>query len=101
VWVRNSDDPVPGTNWFLGWAAGWTFPDNIDSNPDLEWTLDDLGPTDIPEWGRHHSTRGPGKCFFDQPINGIQALTFIPEPSSAIMVLVSGFGLLLRRRRNN
>jgi hypothetical protein len=45
---------------------------------------------------------GPGESNFPvgSGFDGLQTHTFIPEPSSALLTFIAGFGLMLRRRRN-
>jgi hypothetical protein len=99
VWIRNSDNPVPGTEWFLGRSDGWTFPGPLDMVSQIEWNLSDLGPGEIPEWGRQNAVPGPGESTFTGSLAGIQTHTFIPEPSAVMLSVVMGAGVLLRRKR--
>lgn len=105
IWVRKGDTPDPGSEWFVGRAVDWTFPlvgGDCCSNDKIEWSVSDLGPTEVPEWGRQNNNQpGPGESTFTGPLDGVQTHTFpIPEPSSALLTFIAGFGLLLRRRRN-
>jgi hypothetical protein len=55
----------------------------------------------VPEWGRQYDVPGAGTRSQNEDIEGLQTHTFpIPEPSSALLTSIAGFGLLLRRRRN-
>jgi hypothetical protein len=107
IWVRKGDIPVEGTEWLLVRASTWEFPaegGGCCTLPVLEWsTATDLASTS-PLWGRQHDTRGPGVGIFDtQTYNQysptLQTFTFIPEPSSALMVGLAAMSMLLRRRR--
>jgi hypothetical protein len=102
IWIRKGDDPVPGSEWFLARATNWAFPlvggDCCATNT-IQWSVSDLGPGEVPEWGRQNDVPGPGTRGQNDEINGLQTHTFpIPEPSSALLAIFSGFGLLLRRR---
>lgn len=100
IWIRNSDDPIPGSEWFLVRAESWVFPEY---DPDccggfpLKWSISDLTSTDVPEWGSQSGIVGPG-VRTDTDVYEIQTHTFVPEPSSLMLVFL-GSGLLMRRRR--
>ena len=121
IWVRNGDEPVPGSEWFLARAETWSFPEfggDCCANEFIQWSTTDLSSSDVPVWGWQNVTSTPdgteGSGVFSQmgfdersvitpPYErapAIQTHTFIPEPSSALLTLLAGFGLLLRRRRN-
>ena len=101
LWVRNSNDPVPGTEWFLGRAGSWIFPAAIpgccDDGPPLEWSLSDLNGSDTPEWGKQGGVNGGGEFTYSGS-EQLQTHTFVPEPSSFMLALL-GCGLLWIRRR--
>ena len=104
IWVRKGNTPDPGSEWFVGRAIDWTFPlqggDCCDTTT-LQWSVSDLGPGEVPEWGRQNAVTGPGESTFTGSLNGVQTHTFpVPEPSSALLTLIAGLGLVLRRRRN-
>jgi hypothetical protein len=104
IWIRKGINPEPGSEWFVGRAIDWTFPleggDCCDTNT-IQWAISDLGPGEVPEWGRQYDVPGAGTRSQNEDIEGLQTHTFpIPEPSSALLTSIAGFGLLLRRRRN-
>ncbi|HSP42840.1 MAG TPA: PEP-CTERM sorting domain-containing protein [Luteolibacter sp.] len=100
IWIYNSEDPVPGTEWLLVRAADWVFPEY---DPDccggfpLQWSISDLDPSDTPEWGSHSGSTGPGAYTYNGPFD-LRTHTFVPEPSS-LLLAIFGTGLLMRRRR--
>jgi hypothetical protein len=106
MWIRKGSDPVPGSEWFVGRAIDWEFPlvggDCCATNI-IQWSVSDLGPGELPEWGRHYDESGPGHSTFKDPLtdeDGMQTHTFIiPEPTSALLLLVGCSGFILRRQR--
>lgn len=103
IWIRNGDDPVPGTEWLLTRASNWTFPtvggDCCDTGV-VEWAVSDLDPGDVPVWGRQNGVIGSGE-FSSTGTGGLQTFTFVPEPSSAILTAIAAGLLVLRRRRHH
>ena len=106
LWVRNSNDPVPGTEWFLARADSWVFPNAIpgccDEGPPIQWSLSDLNIDPLnpvtPVWGNHLGQLGGGVYSVTDSDFDLQTHTFIPEPSSLVLALL-GSGLLFVRRR--
>jgi hypothetical protein len=100
IWIRKGDDPVPGSEWFVGRAIDWTFPlvggDCCATNT-IQWSVSDLGPGEEPLWGRQYEETGPGS-FTISGDEGLQTHTFIPEPSALLLASLAS-SLLLRRRR--
>ena len=100
IWIYNSEDPVPGTEWLLVHAGDWVFPEY---DPDccggfpLQWSISDLDSGDAPQWGSHSGSTGPGEFTYTGPFD-LRTHTFVPEPSSLMLVFL-GSGLLMRRRR--
>ncbi len=111
IWVRNSDDPVEGTEWLLVRADTWTFPVDGGECCDvtlIEWSISDLDDTTVPVWGRQsgldgggqpYTSTGSGSFTADHPYD-LQTFTFVPEPSTAILSFIGGLGMVLRRRRH-
>jgi hypothetical protein len=104
IWVRKGDQPVAGSEWFVGRAIDWTFPTAADPccppSTTKEWSVSDLGPGETPEWGRQNDLPGRGESTFTGPLNGLQTHTFIPEPSSSLLLIFGAAGLVLARRRS-
>jgi hypothetical protein len=103
LWVRNSSDPGVGTEWLLTRASSWVFP-APNQNPDccdtevIEWSVSDLTGVDVPVWGNQGGVLGGG--FYS--VTGsydLQTHTFVPEPSSMMLIAFAGSILTLRRRR--
>lgn len=102
IWIRNSDDPVEGTEWLLTRADNWTFPlvgGDCCNTDVVEWSVSDLDSGDTPLWGRQNGVNGSGE--FTTTTTGLQTFTFVPEPSSSLLVLMAGSFALLRRRRSD
>lgn len=105
VWVRNSDDAVQGSEWFLARSALWEFPDPVpgccDNDPPLDWSLSDLKNGSVtPLFGSQDGLDGAG-VFTVDGVFSLQTFTVIPEPSSAILITGGLLALALRRRRND
>ncbi len=104
IWVRNSDDPVPGSEWFLFRASDWLYPEAdpgcCDNDLPIEWSLGDLENDDsIPVWGGRGSNKGGG-VYTENGRHAMQTYTFVPEPSSVFLIGIAGISAALRRRRN-
>ena len=104
VFVRNGDTPEAGTEWLLYTRAGenddWTIPfvspESHSPADDLTWSVTDAN-TAI--WGAiNGETIGGGESLAINPTGLIQTFTFVPEPSSALLVTLGGLALLRRRR---
>jgi hypothetical protein len=103
IWIRNNDDPVPGTEWLLTRSSDWKFPlvgGDCCSTEVTEWAVSDLDSGDTPKWGRQNNVIGPGE-FSSTSTTGLQTFTFVPEPSSAMLCAMAGGFLVLRRRRSD
>lgn len=106
IWVRKGDEPVPGSEWFLGRVQNWTFPEfggDCCETDWIQWTTSELTTSDIPNWGRHNNVSGlKGEFTFtpNEGFDGVQTHTFIPEPSSSLLLMLGAAGLVLTRRRH-
>ena len=101
IWVRKGDTPVEGSEWLVTRANDWTFPLTGGSCCDtelLEWSSSDLTPSNTPLWGRQNEIEGPG-VYTSTGTEGLQTYTFVPEPTSAMLVAMAGTVFALRRRR--
>jgi hypothetical protein len=63
----------------------------------LNWEVQDLGST-TPIFGAQGASIGGGYATSPTSQNTIQTYTFIPEPSSALLIAASMIVLLRRRR---
>jgi hypothetical protein len=105
LWIRNSDQPVEGSEWLVVRADNWTFPvtagDCCDTSV-IEWSISDLDTGDTPLWGRQGGVSGPGVYTPGTTgTPGMQTFTFVPEPSSALMAGLAAIAAVMRRRRND
>lgn len=102
LWVRNSDDPVEGTEWLLTRSDAWVFPTAVpgccDNEVPLQWSVSDLDGGDIPNWGNQGGIIGPGEYTVTGPYT-LQTFTFVPEPSAAALAFVGICACFLRRKR--
>lgn len=103
IWIYNSTTPEPGTEWLLTRASNWEFPtlavDCCNNELPLEWSASDLTATDVPLWGNQLGTEGPGENTVFSTGYDLQTYTFVPEPSSALLVALAGLVGVMRRRR--
>jgi len=103
IWVYNGTIPEHGTQWFLARASNWDFPEITglccDNDPPLEWSMSDLTSLDVPLWGSQLGIEGPGERAHFRPLADLQTYTFVPEPSSALLVGLSGLVMAFRRNR--
>ena len=105
IWVYNSTDPVPGTEWFIARAINWAFPtladDCCNNDIPIQWSMSDLEiDTTTPLWGNVFGREGSGERETMISNADLQTYTFIPEPSSALLLLLAGlFGVTRRSRQ--
>ena len=113
IWVFNSQTPSVHTEWFLATATEWVFPAGVDdccnnNPPNVQWSISDLDPV-TPLWGAHLGNASlPGEfggIYDDADPNAgtydLQTFTFVPEPSSVLLLAMGACGLVLRRRRES
>ena len=111
LWIRNDSTTMEkwgGSEWLLVRSADWFFPTYGCCNPALllEWSVSDLLPANVPLYGWQKSPGsdqvvGKVDTTFTSSSSGgfLQTGTYLPEPSSAVMVLVLGAMAVLDRRR--
>jgi hypothetical protein len=106
IWTYNSTNPIPGSEWFLSTDPTWVMPDAVanccDNILPYEWSIADLDfgdPGDTPVFGKQGGQTGAGVFTNTAENYDFQTFTFIPEPSSALLILLSGVAFALRRRR--
>lgn len=116
IWIRNSDTPEPGTEWLVLRADNWVFPDLVtgccDNEETIQWSTSDLTDVNVPLWGGHSSPdfigAVTGSGVYSNLVDSIrpggdpvlQTFTFIPEPSSALLIAFTGVMAALRRNRD-
>ena len=105
VWIHNSKTPATTTEWFLGRSAtgtAWHIPDKVaeccDNRTPLEWSVSDLTPGKVPVFGKQGTDTGGGSYTVTGNYT-LQTFTFVPEPSSALLLALGGVAAALRRRR--
>jgi len=102
IWVYNQTNPDPGVEWFLARAGDWDFPTLADeccrNDPPLEWSLSDLTGDDRPLWGNQNGEEGLGEREKFVPNADLQTYN-IPEPSTALLVMLAGMVGIMRRSR--
>jgi hypothetical protein len=106
LWVRNDNNPQPGSQWLLVRDTAWVFPTAIpgccNNGLPIAWSVSDLDAGDVPEWGSQGGVTGPGEFTVTGSFT-LQTHTFplsgqIPEPSAAVLLSLSGLAFLRRRR---
>ena len=102
VFVRNSDATEAGSEWLLYTNPAWEFPfvaAESHSPNNLTWEVEDATQA---VWGGINggTTTGGGVNNFGDPNFLIQTFTFVPEPSSAGLLLLGALSLLRRGRRS-
>lgn len=103
LWIKNSNLAVPGSEWFLARAGDWVYPVAVpgccDNEGLVEWSTSDLLVSDTPIWGSQGGTKGDGE-YSTSGTHTVQTFTFVPEPSTAMLVGMFGGMMILRRRRS-
>ena len=106
IWIHNSETPGTTTEWFLGRSSSvtsaWHIPEKVadccDNRPPLEWSITDFQPADVPVYGKQKDVEGAGS-YTVTGIYTLQTFTFVPEPSSSLLLALGGVAAVLRRRR--
>lgn len=106
VFIRNSNATAPGSEWLLytrssGGGDSWQFPfvspESHNPADDLDWRVQDAENV---VWGgiNQGATEGGGVHSFTGKDYLVQTFTFVPEPTTALLVSLSSL-MLLRRQR--
>jgi len=116
LWIRNSPTiEYQSGEWLLVRDSNWILPPAhspssinacCDNTPPLQWSVSDLGATDVPLYGYQNNSYqkpvGTGGVSTPTPTTYLQTASYsvVPEPYSAVMMLVLGVLTLLDRRRS-
>ena len=118
LWIHSPDATVLGDQNLLVRASGstlgstdWQFPTTVadccGANLPLQWSVSDLTPTDVPVVGYQKGADpqapvvGEGKAELPSHTpESFLELAVVPEPCSAVMMLVLGMLAMLDRRRS-
>lgn len=107
LWVFNDSQVTPSTTteWFLGSATVWEFPDkaNFDDEEavspfEVNWSLLDFQTSDVPIWGGQNGQEGAGYKEVFSPSATLQTYKVIPEPGTWILMGIAGGAVLLGTR---
>ena len=105
IWIHNSETPGTTTEWFLGRSStgtAWHIPDKVadccDNRAPLEWSVSDLTLGKVPVFGKQGTDTGGGSYTVTGTYT-LQTFTFVPEPSSSLLLALGGVAVALRRRR--
>ncbi|MDP0491606.1 MAG: PEP-CTERM sorting domain-containing protein [Verrucomicrobiota bacterium JB023] len=102
VFIRNVDTPGPDAEWSLYTRTSddaWVYPTVTGGQPatPLSWYL---SQADTAVWGSVNGTIDGGGLHSDSSVDFvIRTHTFVPEPGSALLVLLASGCLAMRRRR--
>lgn len=115
VFMRTSDDYAGGSQWLLFTSSGdsdgtglgdaiWQFPDTGDGAPDFSqvWTLDqaDTAIVGAINGGSTNGGDTGAGSFTDSSTNFALRLHAVPEPESALLILISTVAVARRRRHH-
>jgi len=104
IWVYNNQSAVEGSEWFLARALTWEFPtlteDCCGNDLPIQWSLGDLWDAGVvPVWGGQGGEEGAGEYTVFNSNADLQTFTFIPEPSSSLLLALGCLLVTLRRHR--
>lgn len=102
LWVYNSKDILPGSEWALVGDAvptvntdQWIIPDPLDPlGTSYEFNLNDA---DNPVIGGVNNVRGAGEFTATPATFSLQTASVVPEPGSALLLFAAGAAFLARR----
>lgn len=98
LWIYNSTDITSETTeWFLGSAQNWVFPDKDTFDPEdccpgdfpINWAVSDFTSADTPVWGSQSGLQGEGYFDFTSSDFTVQTYTVIPEPGAVVLACVA------------
>lgn len=111
IWIYNDTAPGVGTEWFVGRADSWVFPDSGLFDPEnccpgelpINWSTSDLISDgindDVPLYGSQSGVLGEGT--YTQLDSGYTLQTFgvIPEPATVLLPAIIGVFVIFKRLR--
>ena len=107
LWVYNDSQvtPTETTEWFMGRADNWVFPDAGDFDPDgpvspfeINWSLLDFNASNVPIWGSQSGEEGGGYREVFSPSATLQTYKVIPEPGTWVLMAIAGLSAALGLR---
>jgi len=98
LWVYNTQDiSTEGSEWFLGRASDWTFPDSTASGccPEgfFQWALNDF-TVETPIWGSQALLEGGGTASLKDSFT-VQTYVVVPEPGTWVMMSALTLSIVL------
>jgi len=105
IWIHNTETLGTNTEWFLARSSTtsvWHIPDKVadccDHRAPLEWSFSDLQSGTTPVFGKQGIIPGSG-VYTTTGTHTLQTFTFVPEPSSSLLLALGGVAVVFRRRR--
>lgn len=113
LWIYNGTDLVQGTEWFLGRAETWVFPDtglfdtDCESCPGeapLNWSTSDFASDtitndDVPLYGSQSGVLGEGTYTALDDGYTLQTFGVVPEPATVFLPAVIGLIVFFKQLR--
>jgi hypothetical protein len=105
LWIYNSQDLAEGTEWFVGRASDWVFPEIDLLNSDcsscpgespVQWSTSQfngdtvVGTADVPLFGSQSGVQGAGSVSEVDADFTLQTAVVVPEPSTLILPTIIG-----------
>lgn len=112
LWIYNSTAIEEGTEWFVGRADDWVFPeidllsDDCDGCPGptpIQWSTSQLnsdtvsGSADVPLHGSQSGVEGAGSISQSDDDFTLQTSVVVPEPATLLLPAIIGLFVVWRR----